>query len=265
MVDEDSQATSHKGVYAGGDIVSGPSTVISAIRQGRNAAEAINASVGIAKPVYKHEGFLKFDPSFAERKRGVKDISIPVAERNLEREDTVTISREAAEEEAKRCMNCGCYSVNASDISPALLLLDAEIVTTEKTVKAEEFFCEHLDTKDQLVPGEVVREIVLKPDPEAVTHYEKFRLRKSIDFAIVSLATSYKPGSRDIRLVLGGVAPVPVELKNVEAFLAGKELSDEVIAAASEMALEGALPIRNNEFKLQEVRVMIKRFLESVR
>ena len=106
---------------------------------------------------------------------------------------------------------------------------------------------------------------MLKPDPEAVTHYEKFRLRKSIDFAIVSLATSYKPGGRDIRLVLGGVAPVPVELKNVEAFLAGKELSDEVIAAASEMALEGALPIRNNEFKLQEVRVMIKRFLESVR
>ena len=36
VVDEESQATSHKGVYAGGDIVSGPSTVISAIRQGRN-------------------------------------------------------------------------------------------------------------------------------------------------------------------------------------------------------------------------------------
>ena len=106
VVDEESQATSHTGVYAGGDIVSGPSTVISAIRQGRNAAEAINASVGIAKPVYKHEGFLKFDPSFAELHRGVKDISIPVEERNLEREDTVTISMEAAEAEAKRCMNC---------------------------------------------------------------------------------------------------------------------------------------------------------------
>ena len=131
VVDEESQATSHKGVYAGGDIVSGPSTVISAIRQGRNAAEAINASVGIAKPVYKHEGFLKFDPSFSELHRGVKDISIPVEERNLEREDTVTISREAAEAEAKRCMNCGCYSVNASDISPVLVALDAEIKTTK--------------------------------------------------------------------------------------------------------------------------------------
>ena len=65
--------------------------------------------------------------------------------------------------------------------------------------------------------------------------------------------------------MLGGVAPVPVELKNVEAYLAGKELTDEVIEKASEMSVDGALPIRNNEFKLQEVRIMVKRFLESVR
>ena len=265
VVDEESQATSHTGVYAGGDIVSGPSTVISAIRQGRNAAEAINASVGIAKPVYKHEGFLKFDPSFAELHRGVKDISIPVEERNLEREDTVTISMEAAEAEARRCMNCGCYSVNASDISPALLLLDADIVTTKRTIKAAEFFTEHLDTKDQLEPGEIVTEIVVKPDAEAVTHYEKFRIRKSLDFAIVSLASSYKAGGKNIRLVLGGVAPVPVELTKVEEYLAGKELTDDVIAAAAELSVEGALPIRNNEYKVQEVRVMVKRFLESIR
>lgn len=265
IVDSESQATSHAGVYAGGDIVSGPSTVISAIRQGRNAAEAINASYGIAKPEHKHEGFLKFDPGFAELHRGVKDISIAAAERNLEREDTVTIAKEYAEQEARRCMNCGCYSVNASDISPVLLLLDAEIVTTKKIIKAEEFFTAHLDTKDQLEAGELVREIVIKPDAEAITHYEKFRIRKSLDFAIVSLATSYKAGGKDIRMVLGGVAPVPVELKAVEEFLAGKTLTEEVIAAASEMAVEGALPIRNNEYKIQEVRVMIRRFLESVK
>ena len=224
----------------------------------------MNESVGIAKPVYKHDGFLKFDPSFSELHRGVKDISIPVEERNLEREDTVTISLEAAEAEARRCMNCGCYSVNASDISPALLLLDADIVTTKRTIKAAEFFTEHLDTKDQLEPGEIVKEIVVKPDAEAVTHYEKFRIRKSLDFAIVSLATSYKAGGKDIRLVLGGVAPVPVELTKVEEYLAGKELTDEVIAKAAELSVEGALPIRNNEYKIQEVRVMVKRFLEGI-
>ena len=264
VVEEGSQATSRAGVYAGGDIVSGPSTVISAIRQGRNAAEAINASAGIAKPSYKHDGFLRFDPAFAELHRGVQDISIPMEERSLEKEDTVTISREAAEAEARRCMNCGCYSVNASDISPALLVLDADIVTTEKTIPASEFFTACLDTKDQLAPGEIVREIVVRPDPEAVTHYEKFRIRKSLDFAIVSLATSYKPGAKNIRLVLGGVAPVPVELTKVEAYLAGKALTPEVITTASEMAVEDALPIRNNEYKVQEVRVMVRRFLESI-
>lgn len=66
-------------------------------------------------------------------------------------------------------------------------------------------------------------------------------------------------------MVLGGVAPVPVELKKVEEYLTGKTLTEDVIATASEMAVEGALPIRNNEYKIQEVRVMVKRFLESVK
>ena len=40
---------------------------------------------------------------------------------------------------------------------------------------------------------------------------------------------------------------------------------DEVIAKAAELSVEGALPIRNNEYKIQEVRVMVKRFLEGIR
>ena len=259
-----SQETSRKDVYAGGDVVSGPSTVISAVRQGRNAAEAINLSVGIAKPAARHEGFLRFDPAFAELKKGVKDVTVPAAERCIDKEDTDTITKEQAEAEAHRCMNCGCYSVNASDISPALLLLDAEIVTTEKTIGAKDFFTTHLDTKDQLEAGEIVKEIVLKADPEAVTHYEKFRIRKSLDFAIVSLATSYKKGGKDIRLVLGGVAPVPVELTEVEEFLAGKELTADVIAEAAELSVKDVLPIRNNAFKVDEVKVMVRRFLEGI-
>ena len=159
----------------------------------------------------------------------------------------------------------GMYAIELLENLLQVLLLDADIVTTKKTVKAEEFFTAHLDTKDQLEAGELVKEIIIKPDAEAITHYEKFRIRKSIDFAIVSLASSYKEGGKDIRMVLGGVAPVPVELKKVEEYLTGKTLTEDVIATASEMAVEGALPIRNNEYKIQEVRVMVKRFLESVK
>ena len=261
VVDEESQATSHKGVYAGGDIVSGPSTVISAIRQGRNAAEAINASVGIAKPVYKHEGFLKFDPSFAELHRGVKDISIPVEERNLEREDTVTISREAAEAEAKRCMNCGCYSVNASDISPVLVALDAEIKTTKKTLPAAELFTEKLKVKDMLDPDELVTEIDIPVREGVSAHYDKFRLRDSVDFAMVSLASAYELEGgviKSARLVFGGVAPVPLRREAAESFLTGKAPTEETAEEAARIALEGAVPFEKNAYKVQVAMSLVK-------
>ena len=261
VVDEESQATSHKGVYAGGDIVSGPSTVISAIRQGRNAAEAINASVGIAKPVYKHDGFLKFDPSFAELHRGVKDISIPVEERNLEREDTVTISQEAAEAEAKRCMNCGCYSVNASDISPVLVALDAEIKTTKKTLPAAELFTEKLKVKDMLDPDELVTEIDIPVREGVSAHYDKFRLRDSVDFAMVSLASAYELEGgviKSARLVFGGVAPVPLRREAAESFLTGKAPTEETAEKAARIALEGAVPFEKNAYKVQVAMSLVK-------
>ncbi len=268
-VEEGTQVTNRKNVYAGGDVVSGPSTVISAVRQGRNAAEEINASCGIAKEKAPRKGFLKFDPAFEDLKRGVKDIALAVDERSLEKEDTSTISREAAKEEARRCMNCGCYSVNASDISPVLLLLDAQIVTTKKTLAAEEFFTASLDTKDMLEPGELVTEIIVAPKAEGVvTHYEKFRIRNSLDFAIVSMASSYKLNGNileNVKLVLGGVAPVPLVLTEVNEYLTGKVLDEEVIEAAADLAVKDTLPIRNNAFKVQEVRVLVKRFLENIK
>ena len=261
VVDEESQATSHKGVYAGGDIVSGPSTVISAIRQGRNAAEAMNESVGIAKPVYKHDGFLKFDPSFSELHRGVKDISIPVEERNLEREDTVTISQEAAEAEARRCMNCGCYSVNASDISPVLLALDAEIKTTKKTLPAAKLFTEKLKVKDMLDPDELVTEIDIPVREGVSAHYDKFRLRDSVDFAMVSLASAYELEGGVItsaRLVFGGVAPVPLRREAAESYLTGKAPTEENAEEAARIALEGAVPFEKNAYKVQVAMSLVK-------
>ena len=261
VVDEESQATSHKGVYAGGDIVSGPSTVISAIRQGRNAAEAMNESVGIAKPVYKHDGFLKFDPSFSELHRGVKDISIPVAERTLEREDTVTISQEAAEAEARRCMNCGCYSVNASDISPVLVALDAEIKTTKKTLPAAELFTEKLKVKDMLDPDELVTEIDIPVCEGVSAHYDKFRLRDSVDFAMVSLASAYELEGgviKSARLVFGGVAPVPLRREAAESYLTGKAPTEENAEEAARIALEGAVPFEKNAYKVQVAMSLVK-------
>ena len=140
----------------------------------------------------------------------MKDISIPVEERTLEREDSVTISPEAAQQEARRCMNCGCYSVNASDLSPVLVALGATVKTGRRELPAAELFTESLKVKDMLEPDEIVTEISIPLSEGRTAHYDKFRLRDSVDFAMVSLASAYELEGGKISsasLVLGGVAP----------------------------------------------------------
>lgn len=51
VADPSTGATSKKGVYAGGDIVTGAATVILAMGAGRNAARAIDAYLGVEEPV----------------------------------------------------------------------------------------------------------------------------------------------------------------------------------------------------------------------
>jgi len=68
----------------------------------------------------------------------------------------------------------------------------------------------------------------------------------------------------DIRLVLGGVAPVPVRLYKVEELLRGKEMNAELISQAVDLAVEDCLPLRKNAYKITQTRTYIKRLLESI-
>lgn len=133
QVDKDTQATSKSGIYAGGDATTGPATVIQGVRSGRNAAEAINRGYAVMPERRREDKFIHFDTAGVKEEHAVKDKELSAAERALDKEDSFTLTGEEAAREAGRCMNCGCYSVNASDISPVLILLDARIVTTKKT------------------------------------------------------------------------------------------------------------------------------------
>lgn len=264
----DTQRTSRKDVYAGGDAVSGPSTVASAIFQGRVAAKNINKDYGINFPVYyKKRGFTTFDENCLSIKKGIADIETPIDERRLDREDSETVSPREAFKESKRCMNCACYSVNASDITPVLVMNEAEIVTTKKSIPAVDFFTTELDAKDMLEPGEIVKEIRINKMDGYVTHYEKLRTRPSIDFAILSLATAYKKDGNnvaDVRIVLGGVAPVPVRLFEVEKLIQGKALSENLINEAVSIAFKDCHILRKNKAKYIQAETYLRRFLEAI-
>lgn len=258
--------TSKEGVFAGGDVTTGPSTVIQCIANGHVAARGINKYLGV-KEDHACVGkqiqlpFLTFDAEGIKETKGLKLSEIPKEKRDLDHEDEIATTMEEAQKEAKRCMNCGCYAVNPSDTAPALIALDATIKTNQREMSAAEFCCTNTKVQDVLNDGEVVTAVKVPVLKGCVMHYDKFRVRESVDFAIVSLASVF--GAEDgkiarAKLILGGVAPVPVRLNEVEAYLVDKKASAEVAKEAGEIAVKYAMPMSHNEYKINEIKAMIE-------
>lgn len=268
-VEPETQRSSDPKVYAGGDAVTGPTTVIKGIASGRRAAEAINDELGADNPARdEQQGFLRFDRETASLKTANNGHNVDAAARRIDKEDSTSLTYEEGLEEAKRCMNCGCYSVNASDLSPVMVMVDATVKTSlGREIAAADFFCTNLKSYANLEQGEVVTELVIPEKEGYVTGYEKFRMRSSIDFSMASLAWAYRlEGGQiaDIRLVLGAVAPVPVRLFKVEEFLRGKVPTAEIAAEAGEMATEGTESMGHNDYKIDEIRTFVRRLVESL-
>jgi xanthine dehydrogenase YagS FAD-binding subunit len=164
----------------------------------------------------------------------------------------------------------GCYAVNASDLAPPLIALDATVVIQgaagQRELPLESFFTgpEASPTRENvLAPGEVVRGVSIPAAaPGWRGAYFKARERTAGDFPIVSLALGFdlRDGRMSgVRLVLGGVAPTPRRVREAEATLEGKEPSEAVGAEAADVALTGATPLQHNAYKLDLARALIVR------
>jgi NADH-quinone oxidoreductase subunit F len=108
---------SHKGetrsedIFAGGDVVTGPSTVVEAIGQAQGAAEAIDKYLTGGRKEYPWNIMdpieVKFDleeePVDYER---AKNILVPVEKRDSYTEVEKTWNKETACKEADRCLRC---------------------------------------------------------------------------------------------------------------------------------------------------------------
>jgi formate dehydrogenase major subunit len=116
--------TNLEGIFAGGDAVSGPRTVIEAIAQGRKAADAIHTYLTerkIGTPhipfnITKGEFFEDVDlRNFEEvppRSRQKMPIRHPKALAGDFGEVETGYTEEVAVKEAERCLGCGCHAVD---------------------------------------------------------------------------------------------------------------------------------------------------------
>ena len=266
VADHETQATNVPGVFAGGAVSHGPATVIEAIAAGKRAAIAMDAYL---KKAGSDKGnaagpLLKFNAEYYKKTKKLKASRIPVNKRTIDIEDTPGFGLNQIKTEANRCFNCGCVSVNASDTGVALEALNARVKIVgargTRTIPVAEFFASFPNALEE---GDIVTEIQVPALRDGARQtFVKFRLREAIDFALVSVASvvSIENGiCQDARIVLGAVAPRPLRATAAEKVLVGRALDDKQAAAAAEAALEDALPLEKNSYKIPIAREMVQR------
>jgi xanthine dehydrogenase YagS FAD-binding subunit len=153
-----------------------------------------------------------------------------------------------------------CIAVNPSDIAPALIALNARVVTDRRTIDAENFFDVRKPGNTVLEADETIREIQIPAPPAgAKSAFLKFAIRKSIDFPIVNCAVMV--GGASPRICLNAVAPRPYRATKAEAAIAGKKINEKNAEAAGEAAVADARPLEASRFKVQIAKTLVKRAL----
>jgi xanthine dehydrogenase YagS FAD-binding subunit len=157
----------------------------------------------------------------------------------------------------------GCIAVHPSDMAAALIALNAEIKTTQRTIKADNFFQVDVSKTTVLAQDEFVTQIQIPSMPEnAKSTYLKFALRKSIDFPIVSCAAMLaKDGDQvqSARICLNAVYVKPYRAFKAEEYLLGKAVNETHAEQAAEAVVADAQPLGDNTFMVQVAKVIIKR------
>jgi len=105
--------TTREGVFAAGDAVLGPATVVEAVAQGNQVAVAVDSYLQDGEPVSKEE-WLAYGSvpltwnmeGYAEAGREEMPVQAPEVRRNNWKEVELGFAREACHEECKRCLRC---------------------------------------------------------------------------------------------------------------------------------------------------------------
>lgn len=165
-----------------------------------------------------------------------------------------------------------CNAAPSADTAPPLIALDAQAKIAgpdgQRTVPLEDFFVGPGQTV--LGPAELLTEIVVPTPPRCSGGcYMRHTPRAWMDIAVVGVASfvvlDEAGACRDVRIVLGAVAPTPLRARGAEELLRGRALSDVAIEEAARRASEEAKPISDirasAEYRRHLVSVLTRRTL----
>ena len=198
----------------------------------------------------------------------------------LIRERAFPLARAAWEVGAPQIRNRGTVAGNLITASPAndtitpLMALGAWVVLAsalgERKVTLGDFYTGVRKTVMQ--PEEMLVDIAfpaLKNGQKGT--FIKLALRRAQAISIINVAVvlDYKSATvNSVSITLGAVAPTIIHAEEAEKYLAGKELTEEVIAESAKLAMEASRPIDDIRgsaaYRREMVRVCTARGLRSL-
>jgi 4-hydroxybenzoyl-CoA reductase subunit beta len=169
-----------------------------------------------------------------------------------------------------------CWAVQSADLVPLMVAMGARVrfVSTlgEREVTAAGLYND--DGIDYLHkrPDELLADIQLPPVNGWRAVYKKLRRRGAFDFPVLGVGVWLDVEAdgmvKDAKIILGGIAPAPMEVKEAQDALIGGVLDAERMRAAAEACYIRARPLDNTDFVMnwrkQMTRVYVLRALEEL-
>jgi 4-hydroxybenzoyl-CoA reductase subunit beta len=147
-----------------------------------------------------------------------------------------------------------CWAVQSSDTVPVVCAMAADVelvgVDGPRRIKATDLYrddgIQYLTKK----PEELLTRLFLPPPGPWRASYLKLRRRETFDFPVLGVAACLWFDGKKIthaNVRLGGAGSYAIPATETEKLLVGKELTDEVIAAASAAAMKPARTMDNTD------------------
>jgi xanthine dehydrogenase YagS FAD-binding subunit len=179
-------------------------------------------------------------------------------------------NREHAILDAERCV-----AVNPSDTAPACIALDAKFVVMtpkgKQSIDAQDYFIGpdlDITRMNILRPGSLLTAIRIPSTwANAEFYFEKVRDRNVWDFPLMNVASAIKSSGdtiQNIRISVNAVAARPLRLTMVEDSVRGKPRNAATGEAAGKLAVQGAVPLQFNAYKIPLMRNLVKRAIIGV-
>jgi xanthine dehydrogenase YagS FAD-binding subunit len=158
----------------------------------------------------------------------------------------------------------GCYAVCPSDMAVALSALGATLKIIgperERIISLDAFY---QGMGNILRPDEMITEVEI-PAIKPVTRqrFIKFRQRKTIDFAVSSVAAAITTEAEivtEARIFLGGVALKPYRAVKVEKAIKGKTITESIARESAGVWKDEASALSMNGFKVPITETLVRK------